>query len=83
MPFGAAPQTELSARPCDGSPLHKGCHGVGVIRGCPILPLDLFMEWKTRCMVQPIVIDPPPPKRSVAVIHRFRAALLQQQLTQD
>ena len=25
-------------------PLHKGCRGVGVTTGCPILPLDLFME---------------------------------------
>jgi hypothetical protein len=24
--------------------LHKGCRGVGVTTGCPILPLDLFME---------------------------------------
>jgi hypothetical protein len=25
-------------------PLHKGCRGVGVTTGCPIPPLDLFME---------------------------------------
>jgi hypothetical protein len=24
--------------------VHKGCRGVGVTTGCPILPLDLFME---------------------------------------